>query len=77
MKSVVEDKVNKLSKEMESLINEQQQLRARSREIDIRMTQVMGAMNALQECLREHDDAEVKADLEAVGSGPDQLPQTP
>lgn len=50
----LKNKMEILTREMESLIQEQGQLRNRSKAIEVRMNQIMGGLQALQEVL--HDE---------------------
>ena len=71
----VKDKMEVLTKEMESLIQEQGQIRNRSKAIEIRMNQLMGGLQVLQEVLQEESVAKA---TEAVANLADSLTsQTP
>jgi len=62
----VKNKMDVLTQEMEQLVQEQQQLRNRAKAIEVRMNQVMGGLQALQEVLYEANVAkatEVVANL--------------
>jgi len=49
----LKNKMEVLTREMESLIEEQGQLRNRSKAIEVRMNQIMGGLQALQEVIQE------------------------
>lgn len=53
MKNTLQDKMETLTREMECLIQEQGQLRGRAKAIEVRMNQIMGGLQALQEVLQE------------------------
>lgn len=49
----LKNKMEVLTNEMEALIQEQGQIRNRSKAIEVRMNQVMGGLQAIQEVLQE------------------------
>jgi hypothetical protein len=66
----LKQKMDILTKEMETLIQEQGQIRNRSRAIEIRMNQLMGGLQILQEILQEENVAKA---TEAVANLADSL----
>lgn len=53
MNTILNSKIETLRRELESLIGEKEQLHSRDKEIDIRVHQIVGALNELQDILSQ------------------------
>jgi len=62
----LKNKMEVLTREMETLIEEQGQLRNRSKAIEVRMNQIMGGLQALQEVIQEESVSQAAAKVAAV-----------
>ena len=64
MQDKIKNKINELTKEAEQLVNQKRRLEQQVQHIEIRLTQIVGAINALQD-LEENDEDSTEEDNES------------
>lgn len=62
MKQIIEQRIEELSKEIQSLANEREAMKARDQEIEVRMHQLVGAIFELQSILSLENQPSEKLD---------------
>lgn len=58
MDDKIQKKINQLTKEADLLVNRRMKLEEEQRQIEIRLTQIVGAVNALQEIKGKDNEAQ-------------------
>lgn len=56
IKEILQQRIDELASETRTLVEEREHLNTRAKEINSRLTHIVGAMAELQKLLREHED---------------------